>query len=51
MTRKDEIINDINDLLDSLSPARAKEILSKLNERDLLDLEIAIRTLRQETGL
>lgn len=42
MLLKTDLIEELNDILDSLSPKRASEIFKKLTALDLLDLKQAI---------
>lgn len=42
MMLKQELIDEVNDLLDSLSPVEAKRILGKLTAMDLIRLRRSI---------
>lgn len=48
MSTKSETIDEISDMLDSLSTSEYLRILSKLNTGDLLTLSIAIRKYGEE---
>ena len=48
MLLKQEAVEEINDLLDSLSPAWCSKVLNKLSLIELLDLRNAIETKLKE---
>jgi len=48
MTTKEDTIEEISDMLDSLSTAESLRIFRKLNTGDLLTLSIAIRKYGDE---
>jgi len=50
MSTKDDTIEEISDMLDSMSTSESQRILRKLNTGDLLLLSIAIRKYGEEVA-